>query len=157
MHALGIIILTPLAIMLGLILLGLVFTPWFWKALGCLVLSIVALIIVASLIPKASPQPPIARPMQGETMLQSTIDAGNAKRAERWQWIKTAGVDYPYLRAWAGVQSWSKIQFNDQLEIARRTHAPANAIHTKAGDWLTTDDIENSPMLSLLDSVVRQR
>jgi hypothetical protein len=157
MHALFIIMLTPLAIMLGLVILGLVFTPWVWKAVGYLILGVIGLMVIAVLVPKA---PPVAAPVAApqsyiKVIPQAVIDARYAERVAREQWIKASGVDYPYMRAYAGVERWSKILFEEQLAIARRTKAPANAIHTQAGDWLTTDDIARSPMLSLLDSVVR--
>src|SRR6185295_6573264 len=98
MHAIGIIILTPLAIVLGLILLGLVFTPWVWKAIGYLILGVIGLVLIIAIVPKTpTPVAPVARPMQGETMLQSQIDSDNAERNARWAWIKASGVDYPYI------------------------------------------------------------
>src|SRR6185436_10942417 len=126
----------------GLILLGLVFTPWVWKAFGYMFLGLIGLVLIAIAIPKPSPQPEAPKPVM-LTPLPTVSKIELAERAYRHQWIRASKVDYPYMRAWAGLQSWSPIRFEDELRIARHNKAPADTVHRKGADWVRVDDIEN--------------
>ena len=155
MHVLMIIIFTPLAIALGLILLGLVFTPWAWKAFGFALLGIMTLLLIVAIVPKQPVAPVAPKPVM-LTPLPAVSKIELAERAYRHQWIRASKVDYPYMRAWAGLQSWSPIHFEDELRIARHNKAPADTVHRQGAHWVGVDDIESPTMLSILDHIVRK-
>jgi hypothetical protein len=153
MHVLLIIIFTPLAIVLGLILLRLVFSRRAWRAVGYTGLGLVAFLIFAVLIvPK--PPPPAA------PALRSTIvpvaPPSPAAIAERAALVKSSKWDYPYLRAWAELQDWSQREFDDAIKSARRNKAPPDTVHSRSGGhWVTIEDLENETIRSILTKTVK--
>lgn len=57
-------------------------------------------------------------------------------------------VDYPYVRAWGDFMGSYPSYINEQVELARRTHAPADAIyhrdnHGDDNGWHRFADIKN--------------
>ena len=46
----------------------------------------------------------------------------------------TAG-DYPYIRAYAIVANWTKIEFEDKLRLARVNKVPQTAVYPEAREY----------------------
>jgi len=155
MHVLAIIMLTPLAIVLGLILLNLFFS---WRAWAVLLGLIAFVFFLVLITPTPAPRTAALSPSKPAVIIipDHVIAAENAEREARWRWLQSSTVDYPYLRAWAGLQGWSSIRFEDNLRIARRHKAPADTVHQGGRDWITMDDIDSPTMRASLDKIVRE-
>lgn len=58
---------------------------------------------------------------------------------------------YPYIRKWGKMLSSMNYYIDDQIELARKDKAPANAIYKQDdGAWATTNDIESASTLRVL-------
>jgi hypothetical protein len=54
----------------------------------------------------------------------------------------TGQHDYPYIRAWGQLIGSPESRIRDQVELARRDGAPADAVHrNEDGTWTTTGDV----------------
>jgi hypothetical protein len=54
----------------------------------------------------------------------------------------TGQDDYPYIRVWGRLLGYPESRIRDQVELARRDGAPADAVHrNEDGTWTTTGDV----------------
>jgi hypothetical protein len=52
--------------------------------------------------------------------------------------------DYPFIRKWGQLMGSRRSYVEDELQLARAEHAPANAIYRQGNsEWRTTDDVTN--------------
>jgi predicted DNA-binding transcriptional regulator YafY len=69
--------------------------------------------------------------------------------------FKLAAIRHPYIYAWCRMQGSFQYWIEDQLAIAERDQAPADAIYksTTDGKWHTTRDIKNEETMALVQKI----
>ena len=56
-----------------------------------------------------------------------------------------SGQDYLYIQLWGRFMGSSSTYIKEQVELARTTGAPSNAIYERDGVWETADTVTNPP------------